>query len=136
MQLWVGLLLIYQPFYIGGIEDVGRAKVSAFGAMVTFIATFVISIILGCRDSRVKRRQLLLARAQHAYDQVPTSSVETYEINLGDLPTSVVEQATAGRLSRRSSGLMAADDELVTEEELSSSQPHVPEGQLLPTTHV
>jgi hypothetical protein len=129
-------LLIYQPFYIGGIEDVGRAKESAFGAMFAFIATFVVSLLVCFRDSRIKRRQLLLER--HSYDQVPPiSSVESYEINLGDLPASAIEHA--GIVNRGSSSLMAEEEEedvVVTEQELVSSQPHVPEGQLLPTTHV
>jgi len=128
-------LLLYQPFYIGGIQDLQTAKDSAFGAMFVFVGTFILSLILWFRDSRVKRRQLLLAR--HAYDQVPAndSAMENYEVNF-DLPESVTDHAaSSGLRSRRSSGRLE-EENVVTEEELESSRPHVPEGQLLPTTHV
>lgn len=116
-----------------------KAKDSAFGAMFMFIATFVLSIILLFRDSRIKKRQLVLARG-HEYDQVPTlDAVEHYEINLQDLPVSVVsETPSASTLSRRRNASSSSlyKDEQVDEEELEASHPHVPEGQLLPTTHV
>lgn len=115
-----------------------KAKDSAFGAMFMFIATFVLSIILLFRDSRIKKRQLVLARG-HEYDQVPTlDAVEHYEINLQDLPTSVVSESTSSTLSRRRNASSSSlyKDEQVDEEELEASHPHVPEGQLLPTTHV
>ena len=38
-------MLTYQPFYLGGIEDVEHAKKSAYGAMAMFILTFIISVL-------------------------------------------------------------------------------------------
>lgn len=38
-------MLTYQPFYIGGIEDVQHAKNSAYGAMAMFILTFILSVL-------------------------------------------------------------------------------------------
>ena len=86
LQLWVAMLLTYQPFYVGGFEDHAVAKDSAFGAMFAFIATFVISLAVRWRDGRRKRRDMILAR--HTYDQVPRlDAVETYEISM-ELPES------------------------------------------------
>lgn len=140
---------MYQPFYVGGIENLQTAKDSAFGSMILFVITFVVSIILWFRDSRIKKRQVILARQHsHTYDQVMTTDEfeqqqqqqQPYEASIGELPSSVVERAAS--LSRRTSsggsanGGFLQDDTVVEEEELESSHPHVPEGQLLPTTHV
>ena len=43
-QLFVGVMLSTQSFFITGIEDVGEAKSNAFGAMGMFIATFALSM--------------------------------------------------------------------------------------------
>jgi len=48
----VGLMMIKQPFYIGGIDDPEEAKKSAIGAAMTFFFTFVISISYLFIDSR------------------------------------------------------------------------------------
>ena len=45
-------MLITQPFYIGGIKDVAKAKGSAFGAATAFFFTFVASILYVIRDAR------------------------------------------------------------------------------------
>ena len=45
MQLWVGIMISTQPFFIAGIEDVAEAKSSAFGACGMFIFTFVASTV-------------------------------------------------------------------------------------------
>lgn len=45
-------MLIHQPFFIAGIEDVDGAKNSAFGAAGTFFLTFLISIIYLIADNR------------------------------------------------------------------------------------
>ena len=34
-----------QPFFIAGIDNVDRAKTSAFGSMAMFIVAFVLSIV-------------------------------------------------------------------------------------------
>ena len=89
----------------------------------------------------MKRRQLILAR--HEYDQVPhidnaiEAPWEQAQQQNFDLPTSVTNHAAASGLrSRRSSGRLQEQDNVMSEAELESSYPHVPEGQLLPTTHV
>lgn len=57
----VGAMLVHQPFFIGGIEDVGNAKKSAFGAALTFFFTFLISITY------------LLAGSFFSFDSVTTT---------------------------------------------------------------
>jgi hypothetical protein len=41
----VAMMLTYQPFYIGGIKDVEQAKTNAYGAMATFIFTFIVAVL-------------------------------------------------------------------------------------------
>jgi hypothetical protein len=48
----VGILLVTQPFFIGGIDNVEKAKGSAFGAAATFLLCFVVSVCLMLRDTR------------------------------------------------------------------------------------
>mmetsp|Transcript_6139 Transcript_6139/g.13592 ORF Transcript_6139/g.13592 Transcript_6139/m.13592 type:complete len:84 (+) Transcript_6139:292-543(+) len=45
------MMLVKQPFFIGGIEDVDVAKSSAFGAAGMFLFTFVVSIMFLVRNS-------------------------------------------------------------------------------------
>ncbi|CAB9509286.1 expressed unknown protein [Seminavis robusta] len=52
-MVWVGIMLIHQPFFVGGIEDVEKSKTSAFGAAGTFFLTFLISIIYLMVDTQV-----------------------------------------------------------------------------------
>jgi hypothetical protein len=52
VQSWVGIMLVKQPFFIGGIESVEDAKGSAFGAAGMFFFTFLASILYLIRDSR------------------------------------------------------------------------------------
>jgi hypothetical protein len=51
-QSFVGILLIKQPFFILGIDDVEAAKGSAFGAAGTFFVTFLVSVIYLIMDGR------------------------------------------------------------------------------------
>jgi hypothetical protein len=51
-QSWVGILLIKQPFFVGGIDDVENAKGSAFGAAASFFFTFLISIMYMIKEGR------------------------------------------------------------------------------------
>jgi hypothetical protein len=44
LQLFVGVLLSTQPFFLTGIEDEEKAKGSAFGAAGTFAVTFFASL--------------------------------------------------------------------------------------------
>lgn len=130
------MLLVYQPFYISGIENVEKAKGSAFGAMMMFVATFFISLVLWWRDARIKK--ILQQHARGDYNQVPTHAIldQEYEIDLPATNT-FLEEPQGGLTQRRSTYKDQVDDAVVEEEEeLESSVPHVPEGQLLPTTHV
>jgi hypothetical protein len=52
LQSWVGILLVTQPFFIGGIRNVEEAKGSAFGAAATFLVCFLASVSLMIRDTR------------------------------------------------------------------------------------
>jgi hypothetical protein len=45
-------MLMRQPFFIGGIEDVEKAKGSAFGAAGTFFFTFMVSMLYIIKDAR------------------------------------------------------------------------------------
>jgi hypothetical protein len=52
IQSYVGVLLIKQPFFIRGIEDVEVAKGSAFGAAGTFFFTFLVSVFYLLKEGR------------------------------------------------------------------------------------
>jgi len=142
-QLFVAMLLSHQPFYISGIDNVQEAKDSAFGAMFCFIIAFSISVLLWWRDARIQHA--LSARGGSDYNQVPLHAIEEYEFDATN--TFLEEPAIRGGTSSSSSsggGVQQRrrkehddNDDFLHEEELeSSSVPQVPEGQLLPTTHV
>lgn len=48
----MGVLLIKQPFFIRGIEDVEVAKGSAFGAAAAFFFTFLASVFYLLKEGR------------------------------------------------------------------------------------
>jgi hypothetical protein len=54
LQLWVGIMITTQPFFIAGIDDAEEAKSSAFGACGMFAFTFVASILGIWYDSQNK----------------------------------------------------------------------------------
>jgi hypothetical protein len=75
-QLWVGILISQQPFFIAGIEDATLAKNNAFGAMGMFAATFLASLAGIWYDSN--------------YKKVPVTAddaAEGYQLSSGDVPT-------------------------------------------------
>lgn len=100
-------MLTYQPFYIGGIEDVAGATRNAYGAMGTFLVTFVLSVVYlvqdvlkgGSRSSSRGGTYNGRRRSGNDYDGVPTNMMmvggpdimQEHDANL-DLPMSV-EQA-------------------------------------------
>ncbi len=93
-------MLTYQPLFIGGIENVESATKSAYGAMVTFLFTFAVSVFLLVQDSLrggSGRGGIPSSRRRGGmdYDGVPTnmggSIISEHSSNL-DLPPSV-EQA-------------------------------------------
>ena len=57
-QLFVGVLLQTQPFFITGLDDSSAAKSNAFGAMGMFIATFGISLFGIMRTSKDEREEI------------------------------------------------------------------------------
>lgn len=75
-----------QPFFIGGIEDVEKAKNSAFGAAGTFFVVFLISIIYLISGARFNIESITASRpgsrppsripSRHDYDLV--SAVQDY----------------------------------------------------------
>jgi hypothetical protein len=53
-QLWVGVMITTQPFFIAGIDDAEEAKASAFGASGMFAFTFAASMLGIWYDSQNK----------------------------------------------------------------------------------
>ena len=41
----VAMMLTYQPFYIGGIEDIEQAKKNVYGGVGTFLSIFILSVV-------------------------------------------------------------------------------------------
>lgn len=54
-MLWVGIVITKQPFYIKGLEDVDQCRTNAFGAMWTFVLTFISSVAYLWYDSNRHR---------------------------------------------------------------------------------
>jgi len=44
-MVMVSLMLTYQPFYIGGIENLERAKSNAYGGVSCFLFVFAASVV-------------------------------------------------------------------------------------------
>lgn len=89
-QFWVGMMLTRQPFFVGGIEDVQLARSSAFGSCYMYCATFGISLVITYRDTRKKRRNLILARQQQNDAMTPLQGFRDIE-----LPASVTDSEFA-----------------------------------------
>lgn len=83
-------MITKQPFFIGGIEDFGKARGAAFGAMWAYVITFVFSLILEFRDTKRKHREDVIMRS--TYGQVPNLPIQEYDAE-DDLPSSSVEDA-------------------------------------------
>ena len=56
-------MLHVQPFFILGIDDSAKARDNAFGAFVTFLATFVASSIGVWYDSNIEHDEIESAGA-------------------------------------------------------------------------
>ena len=78
-------MLMTQPFFILGIDDVDDSKSRAFNAAGLYFFSFVISILYIIHDSRrqaeesagtLTRNRGLLPRAQGEYGQVPLSEMD------------------------------------------------------------
>eukprot|EP00536_Pseudo-nitzschia_multiseries_P014034 jgi/Psemu1/102164/gw1.649.17.1 len=44
-MVMVSVMLTFQPFYIGGIEDIEQAKSNAYGGAGTFLFVFIVSVV-------------------------------------------------------------------------------------------
>lgn len=74
LQLWVGVLVHSQPFFIAGIEDAEEARANAFGAMGMFLVTFIASLAGIWHDSKSKNSVMAGGEAE-------------YYLSQGDMPT-------------------------------------------------
>lgn len=103
-QGWVGALLVYQPFYVSGLEDIDAAKSSAFGALGLFIVTFASSIVYLCYDSCCKFRYGALsthdidAGAAVGYPR----GMSEYEVNI-EMADAVAQRMGEPRIRRSGS---------------------------------
>lgn len=97
----VVLMLTYQPLIVGGIDDVGKAKANAYGALFSFVVAFGVSVFYliqdglrggGRSDSNSSDGRRRRGNASHDYEGIPTNSnvLNDYALNL-DLPPSVQE---------------------------------------------
>lgn len=95
----VVLMLTHQPLLVGGIEDLGRAKANAYGALFSFVVAFGISIfylvqdrVLGRPSTESSNGRRRRGDTTHDYEGVPTNTnvLQDYALNL-DLPRSVQE---------------------------------------------
>lgn len=77
-QLWVGVMLTTQPFFIGGIEDVDNAQRSAFGACFMFLFTFVVSAIGMVYDSTAGKKATAVDEDGIVTDYQLAGSVQEY----------------------------------------------------------
>ena len=97
-QLMVVLMLTYQPLFIGGIDDLGRAKANAYGALFSFVVAFGISVLYLIQDRLSGTTSSTLhtnngrRRRGDDYEGVPTNNnvLNDYAQSL-DLPRSVQE---------------------------------------------
>jgi hypothetical protein len=80
-QLWAGILIQTQPFFIAGLEDPEEAKTSAFGATGMFLFTFVASMCGIWYDSQHRKETVAEAGNGSEYrlshDDVPTYGTAT-----------------------------------------------------------
>ncbi|KAL7575567.1 hypothetical protein ACA910_020142 [Epithemia clementina (nom. ined.)] len=75
--LWVGLMLQFQPFFVGGIEDPEEAKKNAFGATGMFLVTFLASVMGIWLDSGNKAEPVDVNGTEGDY-QLASDDVPTY----------------------------------------------------------
>eukprot|EP00531_Pseudo-nitzschia_arenysensis_P003270 CAMPEP_0116134176 /NCGR_PEP_ID=MMETSP0329-20121206/10507_1 /TAXON_ID=697910 /ORGANISM="Pseudo-nitzschia arenysensis, Strain B593" /LENGTH=120 /DNA_ID=CAMNT_0003628871 /DNA_START=142 /DNA_END=504 /DNA_ORIENTATION=+ len=77
-MLMVSLMLTYQPFYIGGIEDLKQAKSNAYGGVGTFLFVFLLSVVYLVIDA-LHGPDEFRGESRHSggveYEAVPTSGI-------------------------------------------------------------
>uniref|UniRef100_A0A7S4JA43 Uncharacterized protein n=1 Tax=Odontella aurita TaxID=265563 RepID=A0A7S4JA43_9STRA len=97
-QLWVGIMILKQPFYISGLKDVENCKQSAFGAMVLFVIVFFVSICYLCFDNTCNRsRYGELETTDHSERSSLPPGMTDYEVNM-ELSGSIDSLSNNGRV--------------------------------------
>lgn len=82
----ISMMLTYQPFFIGGIDDLDQARRNANGGVGSFLTVFIVSVVYlvidalwGGRnknDSNSNSNGVTSRRSNgNLYDAVPTSGV-------------------------------------------------------------
>jgi hypothetical protein len=105
MQTMIGLMLMKQPFFMGGIDDVEVAKGSAFGAAGTFFFTFIVSILYMMHDAQ---------RLADARDDSNGSGSRSggRQGDYGQVPTVFRDQVPTGFRDREPTGFRDFDDDV------------------------
>ena len=93
----VSLLLMYQPFFVGGIEDLDQARKNAKGGAGSFLCIFLLSVIYLVSDA-VRAGDNLGRESRHSngveYEAVPTSGIDGPDLRLETMDfTPTVENA-------------------------------------------
>lgn len=80
----ISMMLTYQPFFIGGIDDLEQAKRNANGGVGSFLTVFIVSVVYlvidalwgGCNKNNSNNNGVTSRRSNgNLYDAVPTSGV-------------------------------------------------------------
>jgi hypothetical protein len=80
-------MLVKQPFFVGGIDDVELAKNSAFGAAGTFFFTFCVCIFYLIHN---ERRIIMTEDSDHFQQRRPTTPRGILSSDYGQVPLSDV----------------------------------------------
>lgn len=124
-QLWVWILITYQPFYIRGLEDVDNCKQSALGAMALFVVIFFVSICYLCFDKTIGRgRYGQLEMSEHSERSSLPPGMTDYEVNM-ELSGSVGSLSNHGRVPYSDDPPAQYSDEPPSSER--DEQPHTTE---------
>lgn len=94
-MVMVSIMLTYQPFYIGGIEDLEQAKSNAYGGVGSFLFIFLLSVIYLVFDAlQGGGKENFRVESRHSggveYDAVPTSGMGGPDL-MHEFPTSAEE---------------------------------------------
>lgn len=79
-MVMVSMMLTFQPFYIGGIEDLEQAKSNAYGGVGSFLFIFLLSVVYLVFDAlRLGGLDGDIRESRHSrgskYESVPTSGI-------------------------------------------------------------
>jgi hypothetical protein len=77
-QLYVGVLITTQPFFLSGLEDVEKAQTSAFGATGMFLFTFLASMGGIWYDSMYKVEPVSNGEPEAEYHALSHDTPATY----------------------------------------------------------